>query len=151
MTRLLIAVLLLLPAAGFAQSRVDIRTQITPFMQKAADRQLYTLRTDVEQNSRRRWKRDWIASWVAFAAANILDARSSQGKYEANPLLRNSDGAFASGRATGLKIGVGTALLGTQLWMIHKKPEKNLYKGFSMVNGAAAGALSVVAVSNSTK
>jgi hypothetical protein len=151
MTRLLIAVLLLLPATGFAQSRVDIRTQITPFMQKAADRQLYTLRTDVEQNSRRRWKRAWIASWVAFAAANILDTRSSQGKYEANPLLRNSDGTFASGRATGLKAGVGAALFGTQLWMIHKKPEKNLYKGFSMVNGAAAGALSAVAVSNSTK
>ena len=90
MTRLLIAALLLLPAAGFAQSRVDIRTQITPFMQKAADRQLYTLRTDVEQNSRSRWRKAWIASWVAFAAANILDARSSQGKYEANPLLRNS-------------------------------------------------------------
>jgi hypothetical protein len=38
-----------------------------------------------------------------------------------------------------------------QLWMIHKKPEKNLYKSFTVVNGAAAGALGAVAASNSTK
>lgn len=152
MKRVLIAtIFLLLPAIGFAEGRFDIRTQMTPFMQKAADRQLYSIRTDVQQNSRRRWRKTWIASWVAFAAANVLDAHSSQGKFEANPLLRNADGTFASGRATGLKAGMGAGLLGMQLWMIHKKPEKNLYKGFSLVNGAAAGALGAVAASNSTK
>lgn len=151
MTRLLIAAILLLPAVGLAQDRVDLRSEMTPYMQKAAERQLYSIRTDVDQRSRRRWKRVWIASWVAFAAANVLDAHSSQGKLEANPLLRNSDGTFASGRATGLKAGMGAGLLGMQLWMIHKKPEKNLYKGFSLVNSAAAGALSAVAASNSTK
>lgn len=151
MTRLLIAAILLLPAVGLAQHRVDFRSEMTPYMQKAAERQLYSIRTNVEQRSRRRWKRAWIASWVAFAAANVLDAHSSQGKHEANPLLRNSDGTLASGRATGLKAGMGAGLLGMQLWMIHKKPEKNLYKSFSYVNGAAAGALGAVAASNSTK
>ena len=151
MTRLLIAAILLLPAIGLAQHRVDLRSEMTPYMQKSAERQLYSVRSDVEQQSRRRWKRVWIASWVAFAAANVLDTRSSQGKFEANPLLRNSDGTFASGRAAGLKAGMAAGLLGMQLWMIRKKPEKNLYKGFSIMNGAAAGALGAVAASNSTK
>ena len=38
-----------------------------------------------------------------------------------------------------------------QLWMIHKRPEKNLYKGFTIVYSAAAGGLGAVAYSNSTK
>ena len=151
MKRLLLAVFLLLPSLAFAQERIDLRAELTPYMQKAADRQLYTLRTDVDAASRKRWKRVWIASWAAYAAANILDAKSSAGKMEANPFLQNPDGTFNSNRAVGLKAGAGGALLGMQLWMIHKHPEKNLYKSFSVVNGAAAGALGAVAYSNSTK
>lgn len=151
MRRFLLTAILLFPAMAFSQERVDLRAEVTPYMQKAADRQLYTLRTDVDLASRKRWKRAWIASWAAYAAANILDAKSSAGKMEANPFLQNSDGTFNSGRATGLKAGAGGALLGMQLWMIHKKPEKNLYKGFTIVNSAAAGGLGAVAVSNSTK
>ena len=151
MKRILLTAVLLFPAMAFSQERIDLRAEVTPYMQKAADRQLYTLRTDVEVASRKRWKRAWIASWAAYAAANILDAKSSAGKMEANPFLQNADGTFNSGRATGLKAGAGGALLGMQLWMLHKHPEKNLYKGFTIVNGAAAGGLSAVAVSNSTK
>jgi hypothetical protein len=151
MKRFLLAVIFLLPALAFSQERVDLRAEITPYMQKAANRQLYTLRTDVEVAGRKRWKRAWIASWAAYAAANILDAKSSSGKMEANPFLQNADGTFNSGRAAGLKAGAGGALLGMQLWMIRKHPEKNLYKSFTVVNGAAAGALGAVAASNSTK
>jgi hypothetical protein len=151
MKRFLLAAILLLPALAFSQERVDFRSGVTPFMQKAADRQLYTLRTDVNVASRKRWKRAWIASWAAYAVANILDAKSSAGKMEANPFLQNADGTFNSGRAAGIKAGAGGALLGMQLWMIHKKPEKNLYKGFTVVNSAVAGGLGAVAISNSTK
>jgi hypothetical protein len=151
MQRLLLIAVLLFPALAFSQERVDLRTEITPYMQEVANRQLYTLRTDVNYVSRKRWKRAWIASWAAYAAANILDAKSSAGKMEANPFLRNADGTFNTGRAAGLKAGAGGALLGMQLWMIHKSLEKNLYKGFTIVNGAAAGALGAVAYSNSTK
>ena len=151
MKRLLLAAVLLLPALAFSQERVDLRTAVTPYMQKTADRQLYTLRMDVDAVSRKRWKRAWIVSWAAYAAANVLDAKSSAGKMEANPFLQNADGTFNSGRAAGLKAGAGGALLGLQLWMIHKQPEKNLYRGFTIVNGAAAGGLGAVAISNSTK
>lgn len=151
MKRFLLAVLLLLPALASAQGRFEYQTEITPFIQKTSDRQLYMQRTDLQMHTRKRWKRAWIASWAAFAVANVLDSRSSAGKMEANPLLQNADGTFASGRAAGIKAGTGGALLGMQLWMIHKYPEKNLYKGFTFVNSAAAGGLSAVAASNSTK
>jgi hypothetical protein len=151
MKRFLLTAILLLPAMAFSQERVDLGAEVAPFMKKVADRQLYTLRTEVNVPSRKRWKRVWIASWAAYAVANILDAKSSAGKMEANPFLQNADGTFNSGRAAGLKAGAGGALLGMQLWMIHKKPEKNLYKSFTVVNGAAAGALGAVAASNSTK
>lgn len=151
MKRLLLAAILLLPTASFSQERVDPRAEVTPYMRKVADRQLYTLRTDADSEGRKRWRRAWIASWAAYAAANVFDAKSSAGKMEANPFLQNPDGTFNSGRAAGLKAGAGGALLGMQLWMIHKRPEKNFYKSFTLVNGAAAGALGAVAYSNSTK
>jgi hypothetical protein len=151
MKRFLLAAILLLPALAFSQERVELRKEVTPFMQKAAGRQLYTLRANVNTASRKHWKRAWIASWAAYAVANILDAKSSAGKMEANPLLQKADGTFNSGRAAGLKAGAGGALLGMQLWMIRQKPEKNLYKGFTVVNGAAAGGLGAVAILNSTK
>jgi hypothetical protein len=151
MKRFLLTAILLLPALAFSQERVELRTEVTPFMQKAADRQLYTLRSEVNVAGRKRWKRAWIASWAAYAAASVLDAKSSVGKMEGNPFLQNADGTFNSGRAAGIKAGAGGALLGMQLWMIHKKPEKNLYKGFTVVNSAAAGGLGAVAILNSTK
>ena len=40
--------------------------------------------TDNPQKQKR-WKKAWIASWIAFAAVNLLDAHSSVGKRELNP------------------------------------------------------------------
>src|SRR5690606_5206629 len=113
--------------------------------------ELYADRTQRHAADRKRWKRAWIASWAAYAVANALDARSSMGKMEANPLLQNPDGTFASGKAAGIKAGAGAAMFGMQLWMIRKHPEKNLYKGFTVVNSAAAGGLSAVAALNSAR
>ena len=47
MKRLLLAAVLLLPALAFSQERINLREEVTPYMQKTADRQLYTLRMDV--------------------------------------------------------------------------------------------------------
>jgi hypothetical protein len=60
-----------------------------------------------EQSDRRKWKKAWIASWVAFAAVSALDAHSSQGRREANPLLRNGDGRFSNGKASLFKAALG--------------------------------------------
>ncbi len=144
---------LLFNAAALAQDPTeyssDYRTVITPVVRQAMDRQLYSVAAAGKIESRKRWKRAWIASWAAFAVANLLDANSSSGKLEANPLLRGSDGTFSSGRATAIKAGAGIGLFAYQAWAIHKAPEKNLYKGFTVVNSAAAGGLAAIAARNS--
>ena len=142
---------LALGAVARAEQPADYRTVITPAVKRAMDRQLYMAATGQKIESRKRWKRAWIASWAAFAVANVLDARSSAGKLEANPLLRGSDGTFATGRATAIKAGAGVGLFAYQAWAISKSPEKNLYKGFTLVNSATAGGLTAIAVRNSSK
>ncbi len=142
---------LCLGAAARAEQPADYRTVITPVVKQSMDRQRYMLATAQTIESRRRWKRVWIASWAAFAVANVLDSRSSAGKLEANPFLRRPDGTFATGRATALKAGAGVGLFAYQAWAVRKSPEKNLYKGFTVVNSAAAGGLAVIAARNSTR
>ena len=142
---------LALGASARAEHPADYRTVITPAVKQAMDRQLYMAATGQKLESRKRWKRAWIASWAAFAVANVLDARSSAGKLEANPFLRASDGTFATGRATAIKVGAGVGLFAYQSWAIRKSPQKNLYKGFTVVNSATAGGLTAIAVRNSGK
>ena len=99
-------------------------------------------------DSKRRWKKAWIASWVAFAAVNLLDAHSSVGRRELNPLLRNSDGAFSTRKAALLKSAVGGGFFAVQWWIARKNPHTNHYKAFAIATGSAATGLGVVAARN---
>ena len=99
-------------------------------------------------NSKRRWKKAWIASWVAFAAVNLLDAHSSVGRRELNPLLRDSNGAFSTRKAALLKSAVGGGFFAVQWWIARKNPHTNHYKAFAIATGSAATGLGVVAVRN---
>jgi hypothetical protein len=49
-------------------------------------------------DTKRGWKSAWKVSIALFGAANVLDARSSAGHNEANPLLRNGQGRLSVGR-----------------------------------------------------
>ena len=94
------------------------------------------------------WKKAWIASWVAFAAVNLLDAHSSAGRRELNPLLRNSDGTFSARKAALIKSALGGGFFAVQWWIARKNPHTNHYKAFTMATGAAAAGLGVVAARN---
>ena len=59
-----------------------------------SNRRYISSRPTDKPRKQKRWKKAWIASWVAFAAVNLLDAHSSIGKRELNPLLSNSQGRF---------------------------------------------------------
>jgi hypothetical protein len=98
--------------------------------------------------STRRWKRAWIGSWVAFAAASILDMRSSAGKHEVNPLLRSADGGFNTQRAGILKGAIGGGFFLMQRRLLKKSDNPRLYKTFAITNYAAAGAYGAVAAHN---
>lgn len=111
----------------------------TPVIAKSMER---------EQSGRRKWKKAWIASWVAFAAVSALDAHSSQGRREANPLLRNSDGRFSNGKASLLKGALGGGFFAFQLWTAKKNPEVNHYRAFTLTNTAVTAGLGAVAIRN---
>ena len=101
-----------------------------------------------ERHGKRKWKKAWIASWIVFAAVNVLDMHSSAGRSELNPLLRGEDGKFSVGKAALVKAAIGGGFFGLQLWMTKTSPEKNYYKSFTIATGAAAGGLGAIAVRN---
>ena len=100
------------------------------------------------ERSRRRWKKAWIASWVAYAAVNLIDAHSSQGHAEANPLLRGRSGSIANGKATAVKGALGAGFLLWQQRVIRKNPDRNYYRTFTFATAGAAGAMGAVAAHN---
>ena len=100
------------------------------------------------QQKRRRWKKAWIASLVAFAVVNAVDAHSSAGRRELNPLLRGADGRISMGRAIGLKSAIGGGLMAFQWAVAKRRKDKNSYKAFTIANTAATGGLAAVAAHN---
>ncbi len=103
---------------------------------------------DSRERGKKRWKKAWIASWIAFAAVNLLDAHSSMGRRELNPLLRNADGTFSGGKAAVIKAAVGGGFFAFQWWTQRRNPEANHYKAFTIANSAAAASFGVVAIRN---
>jgi hypothetical protein len=93
------------------------------------------------------WKTRWIISAVALTAASFCDARSSRGRIELNPLLRNSRGEFSGARGLAFKSVAAGGMLTVQAVLGRRNPE--MYKTGTMVNFVAAGALGLTAARNS--
>jgi len=100
------------------------------------------------QQQRPRGKRLWVISALSLAAASVLDTTSSLGRYEANPLLRNTQGLFSAGRGVAWKSGALGGTLLAQFLAARKKPDDNLYRPLTMLNFGAAGLVSATAVRN---
>ncbi len=96
----------------------------------------------------KRWKKAWIASWIAFAAVNFLDAHSSAGKRELNPLLSNSEGRFSARKAAMIKSAVGGGFFAVQWWMARKNRDADYCRTFTIANSAMTAGLGTVAVHN---
>lgn len=86
----------------------------------------------------------WIASTVALLAATSLDAASSWGKYEGNPLLRSSNGTFGA-QGVSLKFAIAGAMLAPQLLF---RKNHRATKFFTIANFAQAGMFTGVAIHN---
>lgn len=98
------------------------------------------------QTAPRRWKRTWIVSTAVMTAASLLDAHSSRGLYENNPVLRNGQGQFSTAKGYALKSAATVGVAFIQALATRKRPE--LYKSCVVVNSAAAGAFAVAAWRN---
>jgi hypothetical protein len=93
-------------------------------------------------------KKRWLLSAVALIAASALDAHASQSRYEMNPLLRGSNGAFSNRRGFVIKSAAGGGMLLLQAILIKRHPERNLYRPFALTNGIIAGVTAGVAFRN---
>jgi hypothetical protein len=67
-------------------------------------------------------KRRWEISLVPLIAANALDAGSSWGHRETNPLLAGSDGEFGV-RAAGIKFGMVGAAVAAEYFLMKRHPK----------------------------
>jgi hypothetical protein len=122
------ALIAALALASFA-SAADISTELVPPVRS------------VEANALKAWKR----SLVPLMASQSLDAVSSYGMRELNPMLADSRGAFGM-RATAVKFGVVGALVGVEYLIVRKHP--GAARIFSKLNWTAAGITTGVAVHN---
>ncbi len=90
-------------------------------------------------------RRRWAISLAPLFASQALDAASSYGMRELNPLLASPNGGFGM-KATGIKFGVVGALAGAEYLLIKKYPRSA--KFFTIVNWTTAGATTGLAVHN---
>lgn len=91
------------------------------------------------------WKRRWLISLAPLTASQALDAASSYGMRELNPLLAGADGSFGT-KATAMKFGAIGGLIGAEFLLVRKYPRSA--KLFSILNWAAAGTTTAFAVHN---
>jgi len=92
-----------------------------------------------------RWRRQWTISLAPLFASQALDAASSYGMRELNPLLAGSNGGFGM-KATTIKFGVVGALAGAEYFIVRKHPASA--KFFTIVNWVTAGGTTGLAVRN---
>jgi len=96
-------------------------------------------------NSDAKWHRQWAISLAPLFASEALDAASSYGMRELNPLLASPNGGFGT-KATALKFSVVGALAGAEYFLVKKYPRSA--KLFTIVNWTTAGATTGLAMHN---
>ena len=86
----------------------------------------------------------WAASIAALLGGTMMDAASSWGKSETNPLLRSANGTFGM-RGLMIKGGLAGAMIAPEILMRNNEDAK---KKFAIANFIAAGVFSAVVFHN---
>jgi len=77
--------------------------------------------TPVDDTARAAALKSWKISLAPLVGSQALDAASSYGMRELNPLLASPNGGF-EGKATAIKLGVTGAMVGVEYLVIRKYP-----------------------------
>jgi hypothetical protein len=123
-------------AVSFVPSVVraaDVSSEFVPTLPSA--------HASVDASARKAWK----LSLLPLVASETLDAASSYGMRELNPVLAGSNGEFGM-RATTIKFGVIGVFIGVEYLIVKAHP--GAARIFSKVNWAAAGVTTGLAVHN---
>jgi hypothetical protein len=86
-----------------------------------ADAALPAARHSIEESARVAALKSWKISIAPLVASQALDAASSYGMREMNPLLADPNGGFGM-KATSIKLGVTGALVGVEYLIVRKYP-----------------------------
>jgi hypothetical protein len=97
------------------------------------------------QPERKGLGRLWWASVAAVVAGSAVDAHSSWGRQELNPVLRGANGEFGM-KAVAIKAAIAGGVVGAQYLMLRKNPHAAKYA--AIANFGMAGVFGGVAVYN---
>ena len=97
------------------------------------------------QSERKGLSKLWWASVAAVVAGSAVDAQSSWGRQELNPVLRGANGEFGM-KAVAIKAAIAGGVVGAQYLMLRKNPGAAKYA--AIANFGMAGAFAGVAVYN---
>jgi hypothetical protein len=113
-----------------------LMTLLAPFAARAADLAIPPAYPSVAQAAALdHTTRSWKISLIPLVASQGLDASSSWGMRELNPVLADRNGAF-SGKAAGVKFGAVGAFIGIEYLVIRKYPRSA--RVFAKMNWAGA-------------
>ncbi|MBV9154806.1 MAG: hypothetical protein JO097_00985 [Acidobacteriaceae bacterium] len=118
-------------------------TAVTPVSSSSVAPQKTNI-ADVQGNHGKLLNAVWITSMFAAAGASSLDAYTSWGKHESNPLLASSNGTFGT-KGVVLKAGIAATVLVPQILLRKHREMKGL---FASGNLGEAAIFSGVAVHN---
>ncbi|MCW5980529.1 MAG: hypothetical protein KIT09_20790 [Bryobacteraceae bacterium] len=87
----------------------------------------------------------WWASVAALVGASLVDAHSSWGRQELNPVLRGSNGQFGF-KGVAIKGGIAGGVIAAQSLLLQNNPQAS--KSMAMANFGMAGVFGGVAMYN---
>lgn len=121
---------------------------VTPAL-PAVDRSIESLTREANvygaDRARGSWQKKWAISLAPLLVSESLDAASSYGMRELNPMLAAPDGRFGM-KAAVLKFGVAGGLMGVEYLLVRKYPRSA--KFFTVINWTTAGATTGLAIHN---
>lgn len=87
----------------------------------ASDTVIPAAHQPIDESARAVALKSWKISLAPLVASQALDAASSYGMRELNPLLASANGGFEM-KATSIKLGVTGALVGVEYLIVRKYP-----------------------------
>ena len=124
-------------------AKTDVAPVLLPVLNSSSVKPSNLLQT-AEDRHDRKVNRIWLGSIFALVAATSMDAASSWGKYETNPILASANGRFG---AKGVSIKAGVAA-GTIVSEILLRKHNDLKTKFVIGNLAETALFSTAAVHN---
>lgn len=101
--------------------------------------------TDLREANARKFTRAWERSLIPLFASQSLDAASSYGYRELNPMLADANGKFGM-KATSVKFSVVAGLVGVEYLLVRKSPKAA--RLFEKLNWSSSALTSGLAVRN---